>query len=521
MDEHAAFQAGYQRALRAGQRARSRCIGTNEALRRAREPVQLQRAAGGLVLARPIAASAAAALYAGEEDDVVDIYLSAGPHDADGGGSCDRGDYTRCGLWRVRMGLGSKVVYDVKQVARTTASAECSGGRYHVEPAVAPGDDRYAWQHHCVDIMTKDAAASIRQAAPTGSLKREEGRAANLVPTTAAGTSTPNFPNWYSDHQILYSTNNADMMGTMWWSRSWNSGTFAEGGGLGPAGVRRQDTGFNDPDTHPAPAYMAAPAPRVVTFGGPEVTLGNGNTYVEHVPRVTDHKGDFKEVFSLPQGWRTNDNDERKPECHHPAWNIEGTRILCTRYQDPEPFTGAVGDPDEGLDYEARRLYQFEFEAASGTWIPAEGDSAGEVGALIERLTAEEFNKISVDATGASLNLFPPRTSDSPSTDECGGYVWKFAEWCGSDRYVIATVYCVSSQSVQDQDADPTPLQSRVVLIDLENSATAAGYTDLISVIESWILAVAPGEYSGVFGTCQKVSQAQLLRSVSGDEEAA
>ena len=193
------------------------------------------------------------------------------------------------------------------------------------------------------------------------------------------------------------------------------------------------------------------------------------------------------------------------PECHHPAWSPDGTRILCTRYQAAEHIIGDTQTVGVTVNYDVRRLYQFEWDGTR--WVRYRGTTflAPAPGAMVEALTGSEFNLITRDTGGTTLGLFPPRTDDGKLAEGCGAYVWKFAEWCASSRYLVATVYCTDNSSSEEG----IPLNSRVVLIDTENTGSHLGYTDLVTIIEYWLDAGGTtylGTYSGVFSTCTPVT---------------
>lgn len=183
----------------------------------------------------------------------------------------------------------------------------------------------------------------------------------------------------------------------------------------------------------------------------------------------------------------------------HPAWSPSGEKILCTRYQDAEEVIAnhLVVPPIGTVTYGLRRLFVFEWDGSG--WVPSGADAEGVAGALVEVLVDAAFDRISVDSSGVALGLFPPRADDDPSGAGCATYVWKFAEWCASERFVVSTVYCTDNAQAGD-----VALHSRVVLIDTLTSGAADGYTDLISVIED-ATGVSRGTYSGAFAACATV----------------
>lgn len=422
---------------------------------------------------------------------LVDIYLSAGPNAADGR-SCLRGNYSGCSLWRIRLELATKQVLDVEELQSTSPVGVCLGGKSHLQPAVSPNGERYAWQETCVDMLgAGDSQSIVEQAVAQEGLD---------YPKTVVGPSVPRpmYPNWFNDHTVIFTADNLGVPGqTLSSATDWAT-TATLVSQLGPTALRRTQMSWSDAHTSATPADAnVAGRPRVVTFGGPIVGAGS-----ILLPRVTDLQGANESRFDIPQvEWQLDSSDP--PQCHHPAWNPDGTKILCTRYQGPEPIDGETQAGGALATYPVRRLFQFEWDGTE--WVRFEGDSLGVAGAMVEALTGPEFNLISRRTDGTALDLFPPRLDEHAGSGGCGAYVWKFAEWCASERYLVATVYCTDSTT----EEAGVPLASRVVLIDTEHSDSHQGYTDLVTLIEYHLAAGADtylGTYNGVFSTCTSVS---------------
>lgn len=434
-------------------------------------------------------------------DRIVDIYISAGPHGdplaANGSPSCDPNDATTCALWRIQMRLVSKEVVSVEQLQGTGADSLedaglCPGGHSNLQPAASPDGTRYAWQRTCLGPWPLPPLSStiLETAAPP---TYGPGGPATTVTTSAKLLM---YPNWYNSAVITWSVGSgANHPHTLFWGYAWGKSWGSTSGGIGADGTSHLDMSYSDPHSHSAPTYLGATgAPRVATFGG--LVADNQRT-----PRVTSLGGGDEEPFDVPADWGGPGQDV--PECHHPAWNPRGDRILCTRYQHAEDDLEGFTDDGAATEYGLRRLYLFESNG-EGHWIPSDDVLPGEAGALVQRLTDKEFNSI----PGKGTNLFPPRYDTSTHSGGCRTYVWKFAEWCQSDRFLVATVFCSSGM---DWDTSMTALHSRVVLIDTRDTSTAAaGYTDLTSIIEDTLpwagVGSVRGTYSAYFGSCGKSS---------------
>lgn len=406
---------------------------------------------------------------------LVDIFLSAGPHSKGPPyQSCNNTDVSQCSLWRVRMYLGETTPVKVQKIATGGPDPLCpaAGGLGHIEPAVSPDGTQLAWTADCIAANSKASSGLLRT-------KTLGDRTTSVAYLGTAGTDAPvpQYPTWVAEDQLYF--NVADDAGQ---SAMMVLGT-PPGGTVYPvfgpkSTVRRTDTNFQDLEAKRAPGYPGSSGvPMLVGFGG-----AVGADPEELVPRMVDPLAFTEDVFVLPEDWKVRRGTV--PQCHHPAWNPGGTKVLCTRYQDPDTLTA-----DE-IDYDLRKLYSFTRD--SGRWENPEE--------LVETLTPDQFNGISRHG-GASLDLFKPRTTKSG--DGCGAYVWKFAQWCGDSRYLVATVACTDNLSTEDPKEI---LNSRVFLIDITHGAPSPhNYIDLVTFIE---LSLGPGHlgtYNGIFSTCRVV----------------
>jgi hypothetical protein len=297
---------------------------------------------------------------------VVDIYLSAGPHEGYGTSgyrSCNNQSYVNCSLYRIRMDLGALRVLDVELVESAVPPLpDCPAGRSHIQPAVSPGGSHFAWVSQCWQTLNIPGAPQgagdieLRVRATAGG---PAGYAVAAGAVARPGGPFPSYPSWADDDTLLYDTGGSSSaqtsMPTVWKTWAWPAfgntqavvGPEATPGAIWPKG-------YEDPDVfHGAsPADRPGGGPRMVTFGG-----GAGRK----VPRTTDLSGSDEVGFDLP--WT---NSLGEPECHHPAWSPDGQQILCTRYQGPEQQVVATpflllphGRHDWSVDY--RRLYGFTF----------------------------------------------------------------------------------------------------------------------------------------------------------------
>lgn len=439
----------------------------------------------------PVPAAGAPGILDYGAEVTVDIYVTVGLHGAWPNPSCDHNDKSNCGLWWIQMLLPSKTVLNVAQLQTTDPDGECPNGRSHVQAAASPDATRYAWHRGCKtgpynangdEVETNEIRVSL---APSEVGPPHEDIAYHTQRLTQ-------FPNWYDEDTITFSMGAGVNTGQTLWAVTNPTSAPTVSAQTGPDAAVHTNFGYEDGFAHhPSKLGGAKQVPRIVTFGG---LLDANPSRSQRIPQVTDIDGGNRETFRVPEAWRPNPNLD--PECHHPAWNPFGTRNLCTRYQDSETWSGYLADLSTPWLYELRRLFAFQKGTLLNQWRLTGADSFGTVGALVEPLTDAEFNNI----PGFGSNLFPPRKNTAHDSPGCTTYVWKFAEWCASERFLVATVYCTGT--TLGDDGYPTALHSRVVLIDTENSGSAAGYTDLTTIIEMQFGPPQVGQYSGFFASC-------------------
>ena len=172
------------------------------------------------------------------------------------------------------------------------------------------------------------------------------------------------------------------------------------------------------------------------------------------VARLPD--GDLMQLFGIGSGYPGRDGVDFT-RCHHPAWSDSGETILCTRQEEPDELSVP------GL--EVRALYGYQFDSASSTWMS--------VGELVP----------STDIR-SDLAAFAGATTAVTLT-------YKFGHWCGSDQYIVATVF------MEDAAKAGAQLASRVVLFDTN---TGDAY-DLVNAVED-LEGVTRGTYRAVFSAC-------------------
>ena len=167
--------------------------------------------------------------------------------------------------------------------------------------------------------------------------------------------------------------------------------------------------------------------------------------------------------------------------CHHAAWNTEGTRILCHAASEAEPF---------GIGQRLHALYEYRYLAPKASWVKSD-TSAGPDGRVFDPADPAMLDEVlSQDAL------------------VCATYFVKYAEWCGSDDYVLATLYC--------KDENLEIPSSRVVVVTLRGPDGAAQIADVTSAVEEALsdaMRLPPPRrrpWRAVFGTCSRPRQSPL-----------
>lgn len=280
--------------------------------------------------------------------------------------------------------------------------------------------------------------------------------------------SRPQFPNWYTDDVLLYHAGEAEHC-TLYSSellycrppRLYFSTSTAL---LGSDSSTSTMTSFADANTSQSEGSRgvgSGPQKNIATFG---VSDTHGT---EEAPRVHARRAwpaTLTEVATEEFDLGTNDAGAPIRECHHPAWSVSGESILCTNHRPAEPYP-------RGAESDSRLLYMYS--RTGSTWSGAE---------LV-------FTPLTPDDLSTDFGSLFPMEGD-PS---CQIYTYKYAEWCGTDNYIVATVFCSDDDYVEENPI----FSSRVFLI----QRSPLIYIDLTRFIEQE-LGLSVGEMHGIYSTC-------------------
>lgn len=402
---------------------------------------------------------------------VVDIYLSVSASIVLTPGeypACNQDEDTDCDLYRVRMNL---ITGHATEVERVVAHSDGYG---NVQPALSPGGRRLAYVRRSETVGYLEAMDfDTREVTQVASGYRNS--------TTKVNTK-PQFPNWYDESTLLFHAGERGDC-TLYRSQIDDPLDLHFGSAealLGPKSGVSTTTSFADANTRWATgdgvsttADSSREKRRVATFGpGP----GSSGAEAPRVHGLTPKRSSATEIVA--EEFDLGFNMEARPieSCHHPAWNPGGNRIMCTS-QDPSETYNTPGD---NL---LRFLYTYTYNSADELWYDPQPPFTPLTPAELEA----EFG-----------SLFPE--SGDP---HCEIYTYKFAEWCASDNYIVATLFCSAQRKHIDSDDPYNIITSRVMLI----RRFPVRYTDITRIVEK-SRGLRPGQTHGVYSTCARVEEA-------------
>lgn len=404
----------------------------------AREPAATAREAAA-------APAGAPAPSAARSKPGVDIYLSAGQRV--GQGSCDSGENSLCELWHVRVIPGQTKAEEVERVVPTgTLGAGSSGA---VEAALSPDETRIAWLER-----NRFASRLLVRKLPDG--KPHVVVEPEALRGEGVGRGRPEWPEFARDDLLLYDglTNERDGVAV----KTVYSVPIADPAHPGPQKGQLGELGKdNNPwGLHDVAVWRGGSGIKLVGFG----PVDGGRRRPLLVPRVLDLDAD-----GAPKGppsiFEMGVNESGMPitECHHPAWSYSGDRILCMVHEPAEQIDGV----------RTRMLY--EWKLTDGKWTNPK----------------RVFQPKPVDKAGiASDVLFQPRDYQHAT--------YKYAQWCGSDDWVIANVFSSNRSEVRKGEDS---VAARVMLI----HTNPVEYFDVTSMIEQHE-GLALGQMFGFTATC-------------------
>lgn len=388
----------------------------------------------------------------------VDIYLSAGPAENLSSStsdyrSCNYNDDSNCSLYRLRVNLATGTAREVERVAYSVS------GFGVVQPALSPSGHRLAfiWRNShgtlVSGLLARDLTTSRTSMVTWGDI-------------SGASNTRPQFPNWYDNDTLLFHSGKEGentlykaSISNELWLRFGDPEAL-----LGPASSSSTTTSFADANTRRNDVAGRSTKPtqkKVATFGE---STSLGTNVVPRVHGIGPSPTGAADIPTQEFSLGANMAGATINECHHPAWNFSGDRVLCTNQDPREHYPSAAASW-------SRLLYMYE--QGGGTWGNA----------------SPAFVPLTPSQLAARFGSSYPNTG----TPQCRTYTYKYAEWCASDDYIVATLFC----SDDDYNSTNPIFSSRVILIRLY----PLEYIDLTRIVER-SLGLDRGALHGIYSTC-------------------
>lgn len=378
---------------------------------------------------------------------VVDVLLSVGKPGTDA--TCEPDSEGTCDLVKVRVDLATGAASKVSAVV--THGAMGASGSGIAEPAVSPNGTRVAWLERGgtgVQLWAKAFTESEGHLI----LKSSKGKGGD------AGMR-PEWPEWLDDDTLLFSSKTGTEDGkeqktifAVEVADLARPGAPVARAGAGVSGW----TGVQDPAV-----FRGSSSSQLVAFG--PVPGGSSEAYQLELAAV-DGAG---KPLATPLVIAAGNNAAGQPiqGCHHPAWNASGDRIMCMVHRPSETVGGMA----------TKLLYTYVRDGA-GKWAIG--------GRAFEPLTPEAAKLAVASKLSASAG--------------CELLTYKYAQYCASDDYVVATLYCSTGGKSSGRGAEIGA--SRVVVI----RTNPVEYIDITGLVERE-QGLSPGALSSFTGTCRAV----------------
>lgn len=402
----------------------------------------------------------------------VDVWFSAGPVGPvgwlDEPGQCDQGGNTACRLYKVRLNLAART-------GTATKVLDLTGLRIGaVQPAVNQKGRLAVVLHRGWDTVGHfpESAGLLTELA--------DGSPVWVRELQARAADRPEKPAWWGSDKLLWSANTGEHGGVaaQHWENLHMTHVMRTGvlSGLllgGPDGSTADTwpgcsawpspecASWRDPDVHRAPSAEAAGSgPWVTVFGD----QGKASDHVFSGHPIVARLPDGNEIQEFDLG--RDDDNVNIDACHHTAWGIDGSRILCTRELTEDTITVP------GLQIHA--LFKYRFNGLK--WVRD--------GYAVAPGNVTTDSALPAFAGAASLIGASPAPVLS----------YKYAHWLISDRWVVATVFIT-------QNGSHNVFASRVVLFDTSGALDPWDLTDIIEDHEGALRGTWRATHSGARST--------------------
>lgn len=407
----------------------------------------------------------------------VDIYIAAGKDQ--GAESCHFSQLSQsaatCEIWRLRYDTASRKVIDHEMVI--------GDGAHGWMPSVSPNGSqlvyaKYTGQGACIASARAIGGSNL-------------GAGTELLCTGMGLPESWSYPVWRTDTSILVThpvpvpmcVNTTGVCSPVErWGDTWEitldaSGRAKSAGPLIGEG-KTAHISFEDPTVHPTDRSLVAGHGRFVTTGGSAPTCDDGkgtacaSVKLTPTPFVADVDADKYWIYEL----RTTEAKYRQAGgaplelagCAHLSWSPDGDSLICT-----EQSTLSMDDSD------LNRLYVFPVDPAT--------DKAGQVNV---RDVEPYFDHAPADSV-----------VDLKSGESCEVFYHKYAEFCGAEDRVVASLVCdCDTPACTAGGAASKVVQAHVYVIEAADRQHPV-YVDVTEQLEER-LGKAPGSLHAFTSTC-------------------
>ena len=376
---------------------------------------------------------------------LVDVLLSVGQ--PSGTSQCQPDSEGACDLVRVRVDLAKGVA--TKVATLVSHGAVGASGSGVAQPAVSPDGTRVAWLERGGTGVQLWAKAFTESSAH---LLVKSGREKN-----GGSGLRPEWPEWVGNDTLLFSSKTGSEGGkdqkTIFAVATSDLSAPGKPTARAGAGVSGW-TGVQDPAV-----YTGSVGSRLVAFG--PVPGGDKESYQLEMAPIDGAGVPTAAPVVIAAG--VNAAGEAIQGCHHPAWNASGNRIMCMVHRPSESVGGLA----------TKLLYAYGSDS-KGSW--------GLIGRAFEPQTPA--------AAGLAV------ASQLTTAAGCQALSYKYAQYCQSDDYVVATLYCSKEAKSSGRGAEIGA--SRVLLI----RTSPVQYFDVTGMVEA-SQGLGAGALSSFTGTCR------------------
>jgi len=457
----------------------------------------------------------------------VDIYLAAGPRSSKSLGqesrkpgqlptlnsyenACNKDDVTSCGIYQIKFDLKTMTPVNWKLIVNNRHKGE-------VNPTVTPDGQYIAYERRGI---TSGSSNDWRSA-------RIWGKEVAAVNTSSSGfnlskTREGHKPFWRDNHTVIYTGGDHTIRAieTSRTDRTWIQDTLLLGGVNVQSGMDSNGFRFDDANVNPDQPD------RVVVHQAQGIAHADGRPQVINTQMKNYKKA--RVLFDLDIGTMPGSADPQPHGligCAHANFSPSGDLVLCTSQgtyskrgseqniptdQRYEELYGSTIPKTWPLFYRFSSgelvrmdlIYGFERKVdltriqlvdndPSGLYEFSVTSSNSQDGTLFRHLNPVELYELDNRYRDYNhSNTGPP----------CQTYFYKYASFCGTNDHLVATVFCVSEDTV---DSPKQLINSNTVIIDITDRENPEFYL-LNHYLRDQLGYSSRVHFEGYTGTCSK-----------------